>query len=289
MLDGAVRKVADAAAEAARTHDLGPDVPVVALGGAGPVARAGEVARRLGRPLLRPAHPEVLSSIGAALSLVRAEAVRHASGPGDGAGLARDAGRACVAAGAAPLTVAVQTALRAARGLLRAVATGAVALEAGAAVARAARRGRPARRRRHGRGHRARGAAARRGDRLLPRLRRRRHLAGDRRRRPRDRARVRARAEHPHRRGPGGAAGRAARARSTRGRRTSASPPSCPASASSRAPRSSTSATAAARRTSSRARPPRSARARGRPWPSWCADGPRRDPPRRAGSAARAA
>ena len=132
VLDGAVRKVADAAAEAARAHELGPGVPVVALGGAGPVL-AGEVARRLGRPLLRPAHPEVLSSIGAALSLVRAEAVRHPSGPGDGAGLAQDARRACVAAGAAPLTVAVQTAFEPREGLLRAVATGAVALEAGAA------------------------------------------------------------------------------------------------------------------------------------------------------------
>jgi hypothetical protein len=113
-------------------HDLGPDVPVVALGGAG-AALAPEVARRLGRPLATPAHPEVLSSIGAALSLVRTEVVRHASGPEGTADLAREAERACVEAGAAPLTVTVQTTFEAREHVLRATATGAVALESGAA------------------------------------------------------------------------------------------------------------------------------------------------------------
>ena len=70
LLDRAVDKIAHAVADAARTHDFGPDVPVVALGGAG-TALAPEVARRLGRPYVRPEHPEILSSIGAALSLVR--------------------------------------------------------------------------------------------------------------------------------------------------------------------------------------------------------------------------
>jgi N-methylhydantoinase A/oxoprolinase/acetone carboxylase beta subunit len=132
MLDAAVDKIAAAVGEAARTHDLGPDVPVVALGGAG-TALAPEVARRLGRPLLRPEHPEVLSSIGAALSLVRTEVVRHASSPEGTAELVREAERACVEAGAAPLTVTVQTTFEARDDLLRAVATGAVALESGAA------------------------------------------------------------------------------------------------------------------------------------------------------------
>lgn len=132
VLDGAVAKIAAAVAEAARAHDLGGDVPVVALGGAG-TALAPEVARRLGRPLLRPEHPEVLSSIGAALSLVRTEVVRHASS-GDGtAAVAREAERACVEAGAAPLTVTVQTTFEARDHLVRAVATGAVALESGVA------------------------------------------------------------------------------------------------------------------------------------------------------------
>ncbi|MEP6954706.1 MAG: hydantoinase/oxoprolinase family protein [Solirubrobacteraceae bacterium] len=132
VMDAAVAKIAGAVAEAARAHDFGPDVPVVALGGAGP-ALAGEVARALGRPLLAPEHPEILSSIGAALSLVRAEIARHCSGPGATLALAHDAQRACVDAGAAPQTVRVETHYEVRGGLLRAVATGAVALESGAA------------------------------------------------------------------------------------------------------------------------------------------------------------
>jgi hypothetical protein len=47
--------------------------------------------------------------------------------------LARQAERACVAAGAAPQTVQVETTFEPREGLLRSVATGAVALESGAA------------------------------------------------------------------------------------------------------------------------------------------------------------
>ena len=78
MLDGAVEKIAAAAREARRAHDLGPDAPLVALGGAA-AALAPEVARRLGAELVSPEHAEVLSSVGAALSLVRAEVVRTAT------------------------------------------------------------------------------------------------------------------------------------------------------------------------------------------------------------------
>jgi N-methylhydantoinase A len=132
LLDGAVDKIAGAVAEAARVHGFAPDIPIVALGGAGG-ALAPEVARRLGRPLLCPEHPEILSSIGAAVSLVRAEVTRTAINPGAAVTLAHEAERACVDAGAAPHTVAVETTFEAAAGVLRAVATGAVALESGAA------------------------------------------------------------------------------------------------------------------------------------------------------------
>jgi N-methylhydantoinase A len=132
LLDRTVEKIAAAVADAAKTHGFGPDVPVVALGGAGS-ALAPAVAQRLGRPYVRPEHPEILSSIGAALSLVRSEVVRHASAGGDALALARDAERACVDAGAAPQTVRVETFFEAREGLVRAVATGAVALESGAA------------------------------------------------------------------------------------------------------------------------------------------------------------
>jgi N-methylhydantoinase A/oxoprolinase/acetone carboxylase beta subunit len=135
VLDAAVEKIVAAAREAARQHDLGPGVPVVALGGAAD-ALAGEVARRLDAQLVRPANPEVLSSVGAALSLVRAEAQRSAT-PGsnreDRIALARDAERECVESGAAPATVSVETSFDPGTGVIRATATGAVALEAGAA------------------------------------------------------------------------------------------------------------------------------------------------------------
>jgi N-methylhydantoinase A/oxoprolinase/acetone carboxylase beta subunit len=132
LLDGAVEKIAQAAGEAARSHGFGPDVPVVALGGSGS-ALAPEVARRLGRPLLRPDHPEILSSIGAALALVRAEVVRTSTSPGEAPAVAHEAELACVESGAAPHTVSVETRFEAETGLLRAIATGSVALESGAA------------------------------------------------------------------------------------------------------------------------------------------------------------
>lgn len=137
LLDPAVAKIARAVDEAAHAHEFDASVPVVALGGAGP-ALAPEVARVLGRPVLRPDHPEVLSSIGAALSLVRAEATRNAGGPQDTALAAHAAERACVDAGAAPQTVTVETTHDSRTGMVRAVATGAVALESGAAGREAA-------------------------------------------------------------------------------------------------------------------------------------------------------
>ena len=134
VLDGAARKIAAAVAEAARQHELGQDVPIVALGGAGE-ALVPEVARMLGRPWRRPEHPQVLSSIGAALSLVRIEVARHVGLDEAGSvALAEEAERACVAAGAAPSTVAVETSYDAEHSVFRAVATGAVALETGHAA-----------------------------------------------------------------------------------------------------------------------------------------------------------
>ena len=134
VLDGAVSKIAEAVTQAARAYDLPRDTPVVALGGAGAVLGA-EVARRLGRPLLVPDHPEVLSSIGAALSLVRAEAVRTSTAAGTALRVARDAELACIAAGAAASTISVETTFDPRTGEQRAVATGAVALQAGASSA----------------------------------------------------------------------------------------------------------------------------------------------------------
>ncbi len=132
VLDGAVEKIARAAGEAARAHDLPARVPLVALGGAGS-ALAPAVAARLGREFVIAENAEVLSSIGAALSLVRAEVVRHGAGRSAAAAVGREAERACVANGAAPQTVRVETSFDPRAGVLSAVATGAVALESGAA------------------------------------------------------------------------------------------------------------------------------------------------------------
>jgi N-methylhydantoinase A/oxoprolinase/acetone carboxylase beta subunit len=135
LLEGAVDKVAAAAREARRCHELGDGTPLVALGGAAD-ALAPEVARRLGVELIRPEHPEVLSSIGAALSLVRTEVVRTATAA-EGAeaklGAARQAERDCVESGASPTTISTETSYEPEEGLVRAVSTGAVQLEAGAA------------------------------------------------------------------------------------------------------------------------------------------------------------
>jgi N-methylhydantoinase A len=139
VLGGAVDKIADAVGEAARQHKLGTEVPIVALGGAAE-ALAPMVAERVSRELLRPQHPEVLSAIGAALSLVRAEACRSVrSADSDESSrleLALDAERECVRAGAAPASVAVETRYEPEEGVMRAVATGAAALETGAAARR---------------------------------------------------------------------------------------------------------------------------------------------------------
>jgi hypothetical protein len=142
VLDGALAKISAAVEEAASSHDLDRDVPLIALGGSAD-ALMPELARRLGRPLIQPDDPEVLSSVGAAVSLVRAEVARAPrsvalNGRGAEAAearlqIAREAERACVEAGAAPDTVAVESSFDVDEGVMRAVATGAVALEAGAA------------------------------------------------------------------------------------------------------------------------------------------------------------
>ena len=136
VLDGAAEKVAEAVVAAAGHHDLAPDVPLVALGGSS-AALIEEVARRTGRPVERPEHPEVLSSIGAAMSLLRVEVARSSArapeDPAQGVELARVAERACVDAGAAPASVTAEVSYDADEGLLRATATGAVSLESGAA------------------------------------------------------------------------------------------------------------------------------------------------------------
>jgi N-methylhydantoinase A/oxoprolinase/acetone carboxylase beta subunit len=132
LLDAAARKIAAAAREAAKHYRLPADVPLVALGGAG-AALVPEVARRLERPTVLPGHAEVLSAVGAAVSLVRAEVARTIGPDVDLIDLAHAAERECIDSGAAPSTVTVETKVDNAANLIRAAATGSVALQAGAA------------------------------------------------------------------------------------------------------------------------------------------------------------
>ena len=114
-----------------------------------------EVGAAPGRPVERPEHPEVLSSIGAAMSLLRVEVARSsASAPTTPPRRvdARPRGRARLRrCRRGPGDVAVEASYDADEGLLRAIATGAVALESGAAGRRPRRRARAARRRRRSR------------------------------------------------------------------------------------------------------------------------------------------
>lgn len=130
VLGLAVRRIAAAVDEAARQYRLPADVPLVALGGAG-AALVPELGRLLGREVVLPDHAEVLSAIGAAVSLIRAEVVRTLDAGVDVEALAREAEAACVEAGAAPATVTTETTVDNEAHVIRAVATGAVALEAG--------------------------------------------------------------------------------------------------------------------------------------------------------------
>ena len=132
LLDMATRKVAAVISEAAKQSKLPADVPLVALGGAG-AALVPEVARRLDRSAVLPGHAEVLSAVGAAVSLVRAEVVRTIGAGLDLIELAHAAERECIDAGAAPSTVTVETKVDNSANVVRAAATGSVALQTGAA------------------------------------------------------------------------------------------------------------------------------------------------------------
>lgn len=132
MLDASGHAVADLIDAVARDGKLSAPTIVAVGGGAGGLGR--HVAAMLGLRCYVPEGAEVISSIGDALSLVRAERERSVVTPtaADSAALAAEAEAECVAAGAAAASVDVRVDYEADRSTLRAVATGAVGLEAGA-------------------------------------------------------------------------------------------------------------------------------------------------------------
>ncbi len=113
-------------------------VVVAVGGGAGGLGR--HVAQMMGYECVVPDRAEVISSIGDALSLIRAERERtlHEFDPRVARQLAAEVENEVVAAGAAPTSVEVLIEEQPDKGTVRAVATGAIGLQAGA------RPGRPA-------------------------------------------------------------------------------------------------------------------------------------------------
>lgn len=132
MLDRAAVKIAEAVEDALSHYKLPAQAPIVALGGAAG-ALANAVGEKVGRSVTQPDHAELLSSVGAALSLVRVQLERSTQGSIDTMAMVREAEHSCVKAGAAPNTVSVETAFDYKKGVVRAIASGSIALEVGAA------------------------------------------------------------------------------------------------------------------------------------------------------------
>ncbi|TML18153.1 MAG: methylhydantoinase [Actinobacteria bacterium] len=132
MLDAAGEVVCELVLTIIKTSELHDAQLVVVGGGAGGLGR--HVASLLGLDCVVPPSAEIISSIGDALSLVRAERERTVTQ------LDADAVRTLVeqvteealAAGASPLGLDVRVEEEPERGLIRAVATGAVGLQSGA-------------------------------------------------------------------------------------------------------------------------------------------------------------
>ena len=132
MLVASGTAIAELVAAVAAEHELTDPTLVAVGGGAGGLGR--HVAQMMGLDCIVPEGAEVISSIGDALSLVRAERELAARAPTPEAvekltAAARDA---AVRAGAAPGSIDVRIEHSPERAALRAIATGAVGLHAGA-------------------------------------------------------------------------------------------------------------------------------------------------------------
>lgn len=132
ILAAAGDEVCELALLVARSAKLDQPSLIGVGGGAGGLAR--QVAAMLGWPIEIPDRAEVISSIGDALSLLRAERERTMSpiDPIAVDAMMTDVYDEVVAAGASPATVEIRVEEVAERSLVRAVATGAVGLSAGA-------------------------------------------------------------------------------------------------------------------------------------------------------------
>ncbi len=152
MLQASTQAVGDLVTAVISDHHLEDPVLVAVGGGAGALGRA--VAAGMGLDVVVPERAEVISAVGDALSLIRAERERTLPEPtaADAEQLIAAAEAEAVAAGASPASLDVRVEHRPDKGALRVTVTGAVGLRSGAlpgqdaagredAVAAAAERG----------------------------------------------------------------------------------------------------------------------------------------------------
>jgi N-methylhydantoinase A/oxoprolinase/acetone carboxylase beta subunit len=132
MLQASTQAVGDLVSAVIRAHHLEKPVIVAVGGGAGALGRA--VAGAMGLDIVVPAHAEVISAIGDALSLVRAERERTFARmtPSDVQQLVAEMEAEAMAAGAGAATLDVRVEQVPERGAVRVTVTGAVALDSGA-------------------------------------------------------------------------------------------------------------------------------------------------------------
>jgi len=130
LLDLAARRMAEAVEALAQEYKFRRHSFQLIGGGGGAGALVPAVAARLGLPYRLVEHAEIISSLGDAMASVREE-VEQAMGDATSAeALARQAEEAAIRAGADPESVQVVTERDEDRGVLRAVATGHVAIAA---------------------------------------------------------------------------------------------------------------------------------------------------------------
>jgi hypothetical protein len=138
MLEASGLAVAELVDRVMADHHLKRPTIVAVGGGAGGLGR--HVATLLGLECVVPPEAEVISSVGDALSLLRAERERTVStiDPDDLRQLAREVEAELQAAGASPGSIEVRVEEEPEKGTIRAVATGAVGLRTGARPGREA-------------------------------------------------------------------------------------------------------------------------------------------------------
>jgi N-methylhydantoinase A/oxoprolinase/acetone carboxylase beta subunit len=137
MLEASGLEVADLVHHVITEQRLKAPTVMAVGGGAGGLGR--HVAALLGLSCVVPPEAEVISSVGDALSLLRAERERTVSvvGPDVLRDLARDVEAELLASGASPTSIEVRLDQEPEKGLVRAVATGAIGLRSGAVPGRA--------------------------------------------------------------------------------------------------------------------------------------------------------